>query len=315
MAAFGENLRREREMRGVSLEEISAATKISLRFLQAVEQEDFAKLPGGIFARSFIRSYARYLGLEEERVLAEYQLAAHPSNDVDLVRMTPASRGSASDTKGRSPVVATLVAVVLLAGGYLLYHYSRRTVEMPATPTPSAATTPPAAQPTAQPASTTPGAPGAPGAGPQEGSVPPGTVAGAPAGTTASGTATTPGTVPSAGANSTPPGQTPVATQAAAPSAPPESAKFPPDGSLVLQVAATERAWVAVEADGKTVLQRVLNPNEVQTLKAHDSFSVTSGNAQGIILTLNGETLKPLGRRGEVKTVHLTRDDLKSPAP
>ena len=84
---------------------------------------------------------------------------------------------------------------------------------------------------------------------------------------------------------------------------------------LVLQVAATERAWVAVDADGKTVLQKVLNPNEVENLKGHDSFDVTIGNAQGVVLTLNGETLKPLGRRGEVKSIHLTRDDLKNAAP
>jgi hypothetical protein len=83
----------------------------------------------------------------------------------------------------------------------------------------------------------------------------------------------------------------------------------------VLQVAATERAWVAVDADGKTVLQRVLNPDEVQTLKAHKSFDVTTGNAQAVILTLNGETLKPLGRHGEVKSVHLTREDSKTSAP
>ncbi len=83
----------------------------------------------------------------------------------------------------------------------------------------------------------------------------------------------------------------------------------------MLQVAATERAWVAVDADGKTVLQRVLNPDEVQTLKAHKSFEVTTGNAQAVILTLNGETLKPLGRRGEVKSVRLSRDDLKTSAP
>jgi len=84
---------------------------------------------------------------------------------------------------------------------------------------------------------------------------------------------------------------------------------------LVLQVAATERVWVAVDADGKTALQRVLNPEDMETLKAKESFDVTIGNAQGIILTLNGEVLKPLGRRGEVKSVHLTRDDLKNPSP
>ena len=83
------------------------------------------------------------------------------------------------------------------------------------------------------------------------------------------------------------------------------------DTGLQLQVAATERAWVAVDADGKTAFQRVLNPQEVETVKARESFDVTTGNAQGVILTLNGETLKPVGRRGEVKSVHITRDDLK----
>jgi hypothetical protein len=87
------------------------------------------------------------------------------------------------------------------------------------------------------------------------------------------------------------------------------------EGGLVLQVAATERAWVAVDADGKTVLQRVLNPSEIQTLKAKESFDVTTGNAQGIILTLNGETLKPMGRRGEVKSIHLTESDVKKTSP
>jgi hypothetical protein len=84
---------------------------------------------------------------------------------------------------------------------------------------------------------------------------------------------------------------------------------------LVLQLAATERAWVAVDADGKTVLQRVLNPNEVENLKAHDSFDLTIGNAQGVVLTLNGETLKPLGRHGEVTSLHLTHSDLKTLPP
>jgi len=314
MAAFGENLRREREMRGVSLEEISAATKISLRILQAIEEEDFAKLPGGIFARSFIRSYARYLGLEEERVMAEYQLAARPSTEVDLVRLTPTSRTPASKSAGRNPLAATLVAVILLAGGYLLYHYSRRMVELPTAPPPNpAATTPPTPEPGAQTPPSTEGS----GSGliAPAGNQAPGATAGGPSGAAAAGgPGGPPGTISGSGAAALPTGQNPPRQTAGQESAAP-GGKLTPDGSLVLQVAATERSWVAVDADGKTALQRVLNPNEVLTIKARDSFDVTSGNAQGIILTLNGETLKPMGRRGEVKTVHLTRDDVKSPAP
>src|SRR5439155_841481 len=63
MASFGENLRRERELRGVDLREIANATKISVRFLQALEQDRVDVLPGGIFPRSFVRQYAKYLGL------------------------------------------------------------------------------------------------------------------------------------------------------------------------------------------------------------------------------------------------------------
>lgn len=72
---FGENLKREREMRGVSLEEITAATRIATRFLLAIENEKWEQLPGGVFNRGFVRAIARYLGLDEENIVAEYALA------------------------------------------------------------------------------------------------------------------------------------------------------------------------------------------------------------------------------------------------
>lgn len=72
---FGERLKREREMREVSPTEITTATRISGRFLDALENEDWGKLPGGIFNRGFVRAIARYLGLDEESLLAEYDLA------------------------------------------------------------------------------------------------------------------------------------------------------------------------------------------------------------------------------------------------
>jgi cytoskeleton protein RodZ len=298
-------------MRGVSLEEISFATKISLRFLEAIEREDFSKLPGGIFSRSFVRTYARYLGLDEDRVVAEFQLAAQPQTDFDLHRMA-AGNASAGRPGERTTLIATLVAVVLLASGYLLFRYSRRAAEAPAPPPPasivkSVPVTPPPAP--APPASVE----GPPVTGATPGA---GEVVAPPA---------APGTAPAAGAPTTP-GVTPKPEDRQAAGFNPAAASTPSTGGgqvakpfgsndLVLQVAATERAWVAVDADGKTVFQRVLNPDEVQTLKAQRSFDVTTGNAQAVILTLNGETLKPLGRRGEVKSVHLTREDLKNTTP
>jgi len=302
MTGFGEYLRREREMRGVSLEEISAATKISIRFLQAVENEELSKLPGGIFTRSFVRTYARYLGLDEERVLADCQLAGQQKPEVDIRRI-PANRARPSGGASRTRVIAFLLAGVLLAGGYALFRYSRRIME----------------QQSSTPMVIPPGI-NAPSANPPPTSAPvqPTTPAlqesnpalQAPSATPPSGAATAPATLqggpPPAGAKASPPSQGVTSEAARAVAA---------HTDLVLQVAVTERAWVAVDADGKTVLQKSLNPNEVENLKALDSFDVTTGNAQGTVLTLNGETLKPLGRHGEVKSIHITRDDLKNATP
>ncbi len=75
MASFGEKLRLEREMRGVSLREIAEGTKISLRFLQALEEDRIDVLPGGLFPRAFVRQYAAQLGLDAEKMVADFALA------------------------------------------------------------------------------------------------------------------------------------------------------------------------------------------------------------------------------------------------
>jgi len=72
---FGERLKREREMREVSLKEVTSGTRIGPRFLEALENEEWEKLPGGVFNRGFVRAIARYLGLDEENLLAEYDMA------------------------------------------------------------------------------------------------------------------------------------------------------------------------------------------------------------------------------------------------
>jgi len=72
MASLGQELKRERELRGISLKEIADSTKISLRFLRALEDDQLDMLPGKFFTKSIIRSYASYLGLEEETVLNKY---------------------------------------------------------------------------------------------------------------------------------------------------------------------------------------------------------------------------------------------------
>jgi cytoskeletal protein RodZ len=77
MTSFGASLRRERELRGVTLHEIAAATKIGVTMLQAIEDDRLDKLPQGLFVRGFVREYARFLALDEQKILTE--LSFHTS--------------------------------------------------------------------------------------------------------------------------------------------------------------------------------------------------------------------------------------------
>src|ERR1035437_3516917 len=78
MTLVGETLRRERLKRNLDLEEISRELKISTRFLQAIENDQYDKLPGGIFAKSFVRQYARLLGLDEADIAGRVQQVLAP---------------------------------------------------------------------------------------------------------------------------------------------------------------------------------------------------------------------------------------------
>lgn len=336
MAGFGENLRREREMRGISLQEISETTKISIRLLEALENEEFYKLPGGIFTRSFIRAYANYLGLDEERVLAEYQLVAPPKGEEDFSRIGVSS--NRANLKSRIPILPWVIAVLLLAGGYAIFHYGHRFSESASTfensspagaalaksstSLDTASTKPPqvltsvdasnsGSSPAQGSATARDGKASSSSSGPASNSTAGGAQASADASSSAPPSASGDHAAAGAatGASATP------ATASTPGSSAPTPAEAQAQGEMLLQVAATQPAWVAVDADGKTVLERVLHPNEIKTLMARNYFDVTTGNAQGTVLSLDGVTLKPLGRFGEVKKVHLTRNDLKGYTP
>src|SRR6202451_4302548 len=75
VGAFGEKFREERERRGITLDDVSNVTKISSRMLQAIEQERFDVLPGGVFNKGFIRAYAKTLGFNTEEAISEYLTA------------------------------------------------------------------------------------------------------------------------------------------------------------------------------------------------------------------------------------------------
>jgi cytoskeleton protein RodZ len=120
---FGERLKRERELREVTLEEITAHTRIGPRFLEALENEDWGKLPGGVFNRGFVRSVARYLGLDEESLLGEYDLAHGtpiiPTNERREDRIpSPPKWVPLAITLG-----AIFLLILLLVGGRYAWRY------------------------------------------------------------------------------------------------------------------------------------------------------------------------------------------------
>jgi cytoskeleton protein RodZ len=119
---FGERLKREREMREVSLAEVTSGTRIGRRFLEALEEEEWDKLPGGIFSRGFVRSIARYLGLNEEDLLSEYDLAR---GDQKIAAPAPYQNRLPSPPNW-VPTLALLVlvslAVGLFYGGRFAWH-------------------------------------------------------------------------------------------------------------------------------------------------------------------------------------------------
>lgn len=115
---FGETLKREREMRGVSLEEVANATRISTRNLEALENERWEQLPGGIFNRGFIRSISRYLGLDEDTLVAEYVVA---TNDQPQLAVWADKNPPKKPSSLPYFLVATAV-LLLAAGGFLLWR-------------------------------------------------------------------------------------------------------------------------------------------------------------------------------------------------
>ena len=105
LASFGEELRREREIRGISLKEIADSTKISKRFLEAIERNEHRTLPAPVFTRGFVREYARYLGLSCEEMVNRYNFAAAGDDRIEksahldrLVAPTAAQRALPPDS-------------------------------------------------------------------------------------------------------------------------------------------------------------------------------------------------------------------------
>src|SRR5262245_32379222 len=91
-ASFGDWLRRQREMREISLRDIADRTKISLRYLEAMEDDRFDLLPAPIFAKGFLREYARYVGLSPDDVVNHYLSVQAPEEGAAALADDPRVR-------------------------------------------------------------------------------------------------------------------------------------------------------------------------------------------------------------------------------
>jgi cytoskeleton protein RodZ len=134
---IGEQLRLAREERGVPLREVSDQTRISIHYLEAIEANEFKRLPGGIFNRSFVKSYARYVGVDEKEAVESYTRYMRAQGDTgEEVASTPYHSKVYTDTPAtRSPLLTVVLAIVILAiltaGALaLLKWYQRRSAEL-----------------------------------------------------------------------------------------------------------------------------------------------------------------------------------------
>jgi cytoskeleton protein RodZ len=114
---IGEQLRIAREERGIPLREISDQTRISVRYLEAIETNDYKRLPGGIFNRSFVKAYARCVGYDEKEAVEAYTRYMRDQGDTgDEVASTPFHSKVYTDMPAtRSPFLTLVLAIVILA--------------------------------------------------------------------------------------------------------------------------------------------------------------------------------------------------------
>jgi cytoskeletal protein RodZ len=277
MASAGEKLRRERLRRHMELSQIAGELKISARLLEAIEDEKFERLPGAIFTKSFVRQYARFLGLDEEELVNEVQaviespfaiqtlLEAEPADiRAPLIHVPPVEAWESLREKRFSKLswlsaAATVIGAMLLCS--IIYSQwqpgPQQAVALPQTTEPPR---PPAtvvqSVPTPDPAAPPPAA--------------------SPA-----------------------PSDTPSASAA-------ENGESINSPVVRLELTAREKVWISARADGKVLFSGMLTENETRTVEANDKLLLRVGNAGALDVTLNGKSLGALGAKGQPRTVQFT---------
>lgn len=139
MSEFGTQLKEARETRGLSLQQVAASTKISVSVLEALERGDFPRLPGGIFSRAFVRSYAVEVGANADEVVAKFvsELDAATPATAEAVRPDVTEDDIAFLERQRRASLFLRVGLIVLAlvliGSLVAWQVRRGRAQTPST--------------------------------------------------------------------------------------------------------------------------------------------------------------------------------------
>ena len=284
MESVGEFFRHVRETKGLTLDAVASKTCIHPDFLRALEDNNFARLPDQVFAKGFVRSYARSLGLDENDAMRRFGESAGPfyekQGEREQLRQKQVEderrRKTSWQVVAGATVVGLLALVLLLTREQSVVSPARRLAQVPTT---SGGTIRPPIAVNPAPA---------PGAPPED-------LNRVPSGSTESSDTTLP--------------SSPASTDSLRPDTvnpgPPAGGASPleitvADSTLQLELEAFEMTWVLVKVDSGPEQEVMLKPGDRVRWKAIDQFTLTLGNAGGVRIVLNGKEQGPFGPRGRV---------------
>jgi cytoskeleton protein RodZ len=297
MESVGEFFKQVRETKGLTVDEVASKTRIRTDFVKALEDGNFAKLPDQVFAKGFVRSYARSLGLDEEDAIHRFIQSAGSFYEKQDERERLKVRQIEEDRKRQSNRKAVTIAISI-AVLTLIFLLSR---EQSSVFRRGAAEQGSATKRTTQSAKEIPAS-----------------TAREPERTAEILKPTEVSTALKTTAEA-PLRQEPVTSASAASRSEPETVSMASpgsdgplagialnttetvgDGQLALDLEATELSWVVVQIDNGSPQESLLRPGEKAHWKGQDQFILTLGNAGGVKAELNGKPQKPFGPSGKV---------------
>jgi cytoskeleton protein RodZ len=299
LPSFGEKLKLEREKRKITLEQISVSTKIGTRMLQALEEDKFNQLPGGIFNKGFVRAYSRFVGLDEDQTVAEYLLASGdaPSVQTEIAAQEAEDDGASKNAENVGRLEANagaparqvpwgVFAAVLLVVALALSLWSRHQREhtrQSGRPTP---TTSAAQMPAEHSSDQVPG----PVSAHVSSDVSSKEVSSKVGGAGPNASASTPA-APRAGTGAPKTSQSATVAPAVIP------------GEFTVVVQTREDSWISITADGGTISSGLMAAGTERAVQGRKEIIVKAGNAGAVDFRFNGRKLDVGGEFGEVKTV------------